>query len=90
MRAAPCLCLQKVGAEVYAIEDTNWRDDSKGLPGQQMSLQLMLRVVADVGLVGFPNAGAFDCLATAWTAPVQPQLLCGACVRGGGAVLCDQ
>jgi GTPase involved in cell partitioning and DNA repair len=48
---------QKAGAEVVAIEDTNWKEDAKGLPGQQMSLQLLLRVVADVGLVGFPNAG---------------------------------
>jgi GTPase involved in cell partitioning and DNA repair len=39
------------------VEDINWKADSKGLPGQQMSLQLLLRVVADVGLVGFPNAG---------------------------------
>lgn len=49
--------LQKAGAEVLAVEDLNWKDDAKGLPGQQLSLQLMLRVVADVGLVGFPNAG---------------------------------
>ena len=42
---------------MYAVEDTNWKDDAKGLPGQQLSLTLLLRVVADVGLVGFPNAG---------------------------------
>lgn len=54
------LCrVQKAGAEVYAVEDINWKEDSKGLPGQQLSLQLLLRVVADVGLVGFPNAGAW-------------------------------
>jgi len=51
------VCIQKAGAEVYAVEDINWKDDAKGAPGQQLSLQLMLRVVADVGLVGFPNAG---------------------------------
>lgn len=39
--------------------DTNWQVDAKGLPGQQLSLQLLLRVVADVGIVGFPNAGAW-------------------------------
>lgn len=51
------LLSQAAGAEVVAVEDTNWKEDAKGLPGQQMSLQLLLRVVADVGLVGFPNAG---------------------------------
>lgn len=49
--------MQKTGSEIVAIEDINWRDDSKGLPGQQLGLQLLLRVVADVGIVGFPNAG---------------------------------
>ena len=49
--------LQKAGAEVVAVEDPNWREDARGLPGQQLGLTLMLRVVADVGLVGFPNAG---------------------------------
>ncbi len=33
--------------------------EAKGFPGQQLSLHLLLRVVADVGIVGFPNAGAF-------------------------------
>lgn len=51
------LLSQAAGAAVVAVEDTNWKEDAKGLPGQQMSLQLLLRVVADVGLVGFPNAG---------------------------------
>jgi GTPase involved in cell partitioning and DNA repair len=49
---------QASGAEVVAVEDVNWRADTKGGPGQQLSLTLLLRVVADVGLVGFPNAGA--------------------------------
>lgn len=38
--------------------DPNWQVDARGLPGQQSTLQLLLRVVADVGIVGFPNAGA--------------------------------
>jgi hypothetical protein len=77
MRTATCLSLQKAGAEVYAIEDTNWKDDSKGLPGQQMSLQLMLRVVADVGLVGFPNAGGLP----AWQQHVGLQCGSRCCVQ---------
>jgi hypothetical protein len=45
------------GGEVVIVDDTNWKADAKGLPGVQLSLQLQLRVVADVGIVGFPNAG---------------------------------
>ncbi len=40
------------------VEDRNWRLDAEGAPGQQLTLNLLLRVVADVGIVGFPNAGA--------------------------------
>jgi GTPase involved in cell partitioning and DNA repair len=49
--------VQKSGGEVVAVEDVNWKEDAKGLPGRQLGLQLLLRVVADVGIVGFPNAG---------------------------------
>eukprot|EP00198_Chlamydomonas_reinhardtii_P005156 XP_001694492.1 predicted protein [Chlamydomonas reinhardtii] len=45
------------GVEVVEVDDSGWREDVKGQPGQQLGLTLLLRVVADVGLVGFPNAG---------------------------------
>jgi GTPase involved in cell partitioning and DNA repair len=44
---------------VVVVDDTNWKLDAQGLPGVQLSLHLLLRVVADVGIVGFPNAGGF-------------------------------
>lgn len=39
------------------VEDKNWKLDAAGRPGQQLSLLLLMRVVADVGIVGLPNAG---------------------------------
>ncbi|KAG2487838.1 hypothetical protein HYH03_013555 [Edaphochlamys debaryana] len=45
------------GVEVVEATDEAWRSDARGRPGQQVSLWLLLRVAADVGLVGLPNAG---------------------------------
>ena len=45
------------------VRDDNWAADAAGGSGQEITLDLLLRVVADVGIVGLPNAGKSSLLA---------------------------
>ena len=61
----------------YIVEDADWKAEAVGAPGEEVTLQLMLRVVADVGIVGYPNAGKSSLLAaiTRFALPCYPHLM---------------
>jgi hypothetical protein len=66
------IAAQNAGAEFIEVSDDNWRADAEGAAGQQLTISLLLRVVADVGIVGFPNAGTY-----VWCGELQTYSMAG-------------
>eukprot|EP00210_Caulerpa_lentillifera_P000784 g759.t1 len=60
------------GIDYIEREDLDWRKESKGQPGEELTLHLLLRLVADVGFVGLPNVGKSSLLKMLTKA--QPQV----------------
>lgn len=52
-----CHVSQDEGVEVIELEDKDWKADARGMPGEEATLELLMRLVADIGFVGLPNAG---------------------------------
>lgn len=44
-------------AEIASSRNTTPRYAQKGLPGEERELQLVLKLIADIGFIGLPNAG---------------------------------
>ena len=51
------IILQELGAESISILNSDNRKNALGHQGIDANIHLILRIVADVGLIGLPNAG---------------------------------
>eukprot|EP00747_Dinoflagellata_sp_TGD_P165620 gnl/TRDRNA2_/TRDRNA2_187142_c0_seq1.p1 gnl/TRDRNA2_/TRDRNA2_187142_c0~~gnl/TRDRNA2_/TRDRNA2_187142_c0_seq1.p1 ORF type:complete len:604 (-),score=109.02 gnl/TRDRNA2_/TRDRNA2_187142_c0_seq1:79-1890(-) len=48
---------------ILEIVEEDWKAPAEGEPGEEVTLQLFLRVVADIGIIGLPSAGKSSLLA---------------------------
>jgi hypothetical protein len=68
------------GQEEGVVADDNWALDAAGGTGEEVTLHLLMRVVADVGIVGLPNAGKSSLLAALTRhVPAEHFCVCGFC-----------
>ena len=50
---------QEEGIQSISLTNTDYRKNALGHQGVDANVHLILRIVADIGIIGLPNAGKF-------------------------------